>query len=198
MKGKLFIFDMGEVVVLNVKNLQAIAKRFAIEYSLFRSDYALYDKPLMEGFMDPMDFFRHMENHYGIDRIEDNLFETDFSPVANTFMLERIDALRKSGHRCVLGSNTFQPHINVVSRMAEKPLSHLDKAYESYKMHISKPSLSFWKRIVEEEGYSYSDTVFIDDRDDNIRAAESLGITCFKYSSSDDDRALQFFREYEI
>ena len=59
--GKLFIFDMGEVVVLNVKNLQAIARRFGIEYSLFRSDYALYDKPLMEGFMESVDFFRHME-----------------------------------------------------------------------------------------------------------------------------------------
>ena len=32
--GKLFIFDMGEVLILNVKNLQAIANRFGLDYSL--------------------------------------------------------------------------------------------------------------------------------------------------------------------
>ncbi|MGN1163712.1 MAG: HAD-IA family hydrolase [Candidatus Ornithospirochaeta sp.] len=196
--GKLFIFDMGEVLVLNVKNLQAIARRFRIEYSLFRSDYALYDKPLMEGFMAPMDFFLHMEKHYGLEKIEENLFVTDFSPVANRFILDHIDALRRNGHRCVLGSNTFPPHMKVVSEMEEKPLSHLDKLYESYRMHISKPSLAFWKRIMEEEGYSPFDTIFVDDREDNIKAAESLGITCFKYSSLDNGSAMEFFLRYEV
>lgn len=58
--GKLFIFDMGEVLILNVKNLQAIAGRFGFEYKPFRAFYGIYDKDLMEGKMDGMDFLRIM------------------------------------------------------------------------------------------------------------------------------------------
>ena len=59
--GKLFIFDMGEVLILNVKNLQAIANRFGLDYKSFRAFYGIYDKDLMEGKMDGMEFLRLFE-----------------------------------------------------------------------------------------------------------------------------------------
>ena len=70
--GKLFIFDMGEVLILNVKNLQAIAERFSLDYKPFRAFYGLYDKDLMEGKMESMDFFGIMEKKYNV-KINGNL-----------------------------------------------------------------------------------------------------------------------------
>ena len=95
--GKVFIFDMGEVVILNVKNLQAIAKRFNLEYKPFRAFYGLYDKDLMEGKMEDMEFFSIMEKKYGVE-IKENLFIKDFLPLfrIHSFSLSLIISERRA------------------------------------------------------------------------------------------------------
>ena len=193
--GKLFIFDMGEVLILNVKNLQAIAERFSLDYKPFRAFYGLYDKDLMEGKMESMDFFGIMEKKYNI-KITENLFIRDFHPLPNPYMMETIDKLREKGHRCVLGSNTFEPHMTVVEKMEEKPLSHLDHLYLSYKMGVAKPSPDFFLHILEKEKVSPEDTVFIDDRAYNTDVASSLGIKTLLYDNENKEENEEFFKEY--
>lgn len=193
--GKLFIFDMGEVLILNVKNLQAIAERFSLDYKPFRAFYGLYDKDLMEGKMESMDFFGIMEKKYKV-KINENLFIRDFHPLPNPYMMETIDKLREKGHRCVLGSNTFEPHMTVVEKMEEKPLSHLDHLYLSYKMGVAKPSPDFFLHILEKEKVSPEDTVFIDDRAYNTDVASSLGIKTLLYNNENKEENEEFFKEY--
>lgn len=193
--GKLFIFDMGEVLILNVKNLQAIAERFSLDYKPFRAFYGLYDKDLMEGKMESMDFFGIMEKKYKV-KINENLFIRDFHPLPNPYMMETIDKLREKGHRCVLGSNTFEPHMTVVEKMEEKPLSHLDHLYLSYKMGVAKPSPDFFLHILEKEKVSPEDTVFIDDRAYNTDVASSLGIKTLLYDNENKEENEEFFKEY--
>lgn len=94
--GKVFIFDMGEVLILNVKNLQAIAKHFGLEYKSFREFYGLYDKALMEGKMEDVAFLRILEKKYNIE-IKENLFISDFHPLPNPFIMEIIQKLREKG-----------------------------------------------------------------------------------------------------
>ena len=193
--GKLFIFDMGEVLILNVKNLQAIAERFSLDYKPFRAFYGLYDKDLMEGKMESMDFFGIMEKKYNV-KIHENLFIRDFHPLPNPYMMETIDKLREKGHRCVLGSNTFEPHMTVVEKMEEKPLFHLDHLYLSYKMGVAKPSPDFFLHILEKEKVSPEDTVFIDDRAYNTDVASSLGIKTLLYDNENKEENEEFFKEY--
>lgn len=193
--GKLFIFDMGEVLILNVKNLQAIAERFSLDYKPFRAFYGLYDKDLMEGKMESMDFFGIMEKKYNV-KINENLFIRDFHPLPNPYMMEIIDKLREKGHRCILGSNTFEPHMTVVEKMEEKPLSHLDHLYLSYKMGVAKPSPDFFLHILEKEKVSPEDTVFIDDRAYNTDVASSLGIKTLLYDNENKEENEEFFKEY--
>ena len=193
--GKLFIFDMGEVLILNVKNLQAIAERFSLDYKPFRAFYGLYDKDLMEGKMESMDFFGIMEKKYNV-KINENLFIRDFHPLPNPYMMETIDKLREKGHRCFLGSNTFEPHMTVVEKMEEKPLSHLDHLYLSYKMGVTKPSPDFFLHILEKEKVSPEDTVFIDDRAYNTDVASSLGIKTLLYNNENKEENEEFFKEY--
>ena len=193
--GKLFIFAMGEVLILNVKNLQAIAERFSLDYKPFRAFYGLYDKDLMEGKMESMDFFGIMEKEYNV-KINGNLFIRDFHPLPNPYMMETIDKLREKGHRCVLGSNTFEPHMTVVEKMEEKPLSHLDHLYLSYKMGVAKPSPDFFLHILEKEKVSPEDTVFIDDRAYNTDVASSLGIKTLLYDNENKEENEEFFKEY--
>ena len=193
--GKLFIFDMGEVLILNVKNLQAIAKRFGFDYKPFRAFYGIYDKDLMEGKMDSMEFLRIVEKEYNV-KVDENLFITDFHPIPNHFIMNVIDELRKNGHRCVLCSNTFAPHISVVSNLEDKPLSHLDHLYLSHEMGIAKPDVEFFKYILREESVKPENAVFVDDRIDNINAASSIGIKTLLYSDNNREEAEEFFKAY--
>ena len=86
--------------------------------------------------------------------------------------------------------------MTVVEKMEEKPLSHLDHLYLSYKMSVAKPSLDFFLHILEKEKVSPEDTVFIDDRAYNTDVASSLGIKTLLYDNENKEENEEFFKEY--
>ncbi len=186
----LYIFDMGDVVLLGVRTLRRMADQFGIDYKEFRADYALYDKPLMDGYMAPEDYYRHMEMRWGIS-IEEDLFRKYFDPVLNTQLISYVDELRARGDIAVIGSNTFAPHWDYMKIAYKEIPEHFDRLYASHLMHISKPVKAFWEYIMKEEDATSDETYFIDDKKENIEAAESLGIKCFEFLG--DNGALKEF-----
>ena len=86
--------------------------------------------------------------------------------------------------------------MEVVKKMRENPLCLLDRLYLSYEMGIAKPSASFFLEILKEEGVSPQDSVFIDDRLDNIKSASDLGIKTLLYDNNKRCEAEAFFKEY--
>ena len=86
--------------------------------------------------------------------------------------------------------------MTVVEKMKEKPLSHLDHLYLSYKMGVAKPSPDFFLHILEKEKVSPEDTVFIDDRAYNTDVASSLGIKTLLYDNENKEENEEFFKEY--
>ena len=181
MRTDLFIFDMGDVLVYNGVNFPEIARHLGLDEDVFMADYDRYDIPLMEGWMDTLCYMRHLETEFGV-RIDGNLFSEIYHPSVNTSLLPVLEKIRGTGRRAVIGSNTFRPHADVIAALEEKPFSYFDALYFSHDMHITKPSLSFFRYILDKEGVDASASFFIDDREENIRAAESLGIRSFLYS----------------
>ena len=100
-------------------------------------------------------------------------------------MISICDDLRSHGFRCAVGSNTFAQHWEYIKEMPSDPLSHFDSLYASHLIHLAKPDLAFWMHICRNEGISPSDTVFIDDLEENCMAAESAGLVSFIYSGDD-------------
>ena len=183
---RLYIFDMGEVVLLGVNVLRRMAEHYDIDYDAFRADYNLYDKPLMDGYMDSADYYSHMRKAFAVD-ISGDPFSLFFTPTLNQRVLDYADRLRARGDRVVIGSNTFEPHWKALSDRYIAIREHFDALYASHLMHISKPVPAFWRIIMEAEGVKADDSFFIDDRLDNIEAAESLGIRCFRYQRNDEE-----------
>ena len=181
MRTDLFIFDMGDVLVYNGVNFPEIARHLGIDEDVFMADYERYDIPLMEGWMDTLCYMRHLETEFGV-RIDGNLFSEIYHPSVNTSLLPVLEKIRGAGRRAVIGSNTFRPHADVIAALEEKPFSYFDALYFSHDMHITKPSLAFFRYILDKEGVDASASFFVDDREENIRAAESLGIRSFLYS----------------
>ena len=181
MRTDLFIFDMGDVLVYNGVNFPEIASYLGLDEDVFMADYERYDIPLMEGWMDTLCYMRHLETEFGV-RIDGNLFSEIYHPSVNTSLLPVLEKIRGAGRRAVIGSNTFRPHADVIAALDEKPFSYFDALYFSHDMHITKPSLAFFRYILDKEGIDASASFFVDDREENIRAAESLGIRSFLYS----------------
>ncbi len=181
MKTKLFIFDMGEVLVLDGMNLPSIAEHLNIEPEVLEKDYRKYGYPMIEGFMDTSLYMRHLETEFGL-KIEGNIFSSVYSPRTNLSLLPVLDLIKEKGVRLVIGSNTFQPHVDVIEKLPENPLGYFDKLYFSHEMGVSKPSLSFFKYILEREKVAGDEAYFVDDREENLRAAEEFGIKTFLYS----------------
>ena len=150
----------------------------------------------LDGYMDAEDYYRHLEDKYQC-KIKEDLFVEFFKPHINEYMLGVVDELRKRGHRCVIGSNTFRPHWDYIKTFPGNPLCHFDATYASHLIHMSKPESSFWRIICEKEGFDYANTLFIDDRKENTEAATALGIDSLLYTGEDrDKKARAFFSRF--
>lgn len=189
---KLFIFDMGNVFLTGIAIIRNMAESIGIPEEALRSDYAEHEHALMDGSMLPEEYYRHLEDRFGI-KVKVNPFLEFFRPSSDEKVLSVCDGLRSHGFRCAVGSNTFAPHWEYVKEMPSDPLSHFDSLYASHLIHLAKPDPAFWMHICSNEGVSPSDAVFIDDLEENCRAAESIGLVPFIYTGEDRLPRLQAF-----
>ena len=189
---KLFIFDMGNVFLTGIAIIRNMVESIGIPEEALRFDYAEHEHALMDGSMLPEEYYRHLEDKFGV-KVEGNPFLEFFRPSSDEKVLSVCDGLRSHGFRCAVGSNTFAPHWEYVKEMPSDPLSHFDSLYASHLIHLAKPDPAFWMHICSNEGVSPSDAVFIDDLEENCRAAESIGLVPFIYTGEDRLPRLQAF-----
>ncbi len=181
---KLFIFDLGDVILLGNRKVREMASELGINEDEFLSDYRTYQEAMMLGYVSTSDYYHHLENNFGV-KVESELFLDNYRPYVNKPLLNMIKILKENGNRVVVGSNTFLCYKTWIDSYAPYLLSLFDKLYLSYEIHRSKPNKTFFTYIMEEEGFSASDTYFIDDREDNIDAASALGINTLRYDRDD-------------
>jgi len=175
----LIIFDMGNVVVKNIHMLGKISRRLGLDKEEFRLDYHNYDFAMMDGTLSVEDYWEHVRTKFGVT-VEGNPFAKDFTPHFNEEVVNLIKALRFEGKRVVCGSNTFAPHWDILERMGA--LALFDKSYASHEMGISKPSRQFFEHILAKEKAEATKTYYIDDYEENIVQASTLGLQCLLYT----------------
>lgn len=179
----LYIFDLGGVLIKNIYTLHEMAEKLGLEnLDEYYTDFARYEKALMDGYMSVPDYYDHLERKYQV-KVTEDLFVTCFHPYINKIMFRLVDGVRKSGHKAVIGSNTFAPHWDLFSDTeAWDIFPHFDSVYASHLMHLSKSDTAFWRTIMDNEGFTAKETVFIDDLKENTDGAASLGIDTFQYT----------------
>lgn len=100
-------------------------------------------------------------------------------PKAHLPLLEAFGA----GYRIFLLSNTNALHIRCVEQdfqdrfPGRKPfLQHFEKAYLSHELHLRKPQPEIYTHVLNDAGLQPGETLFVDDRTENIAAAAALGL----------------------
>ena len=98
---------------------------------------------------------------------------TIFSPKEEMELL--VKKLKDKGYRLILLSNTFEPHFNYIAEnYSFLPL--FDHLILSYELGYAKPEKKIYEEAIKQAECLSSECFFIDDRLENIRAAEVLGI----------------------
>jgi glucose-1-phosphatase len=99
---------------------------------------------------------------------------------------ERVNVLQKlsKSYNVYLFSNTNQIHINglLLSFKTQHGIDFPDlfkKAYYSHEINDRKPELSSYQKVIEHSGINPDESIFVDDLEKNIIAAQKTGLKTF-------------------
>jgi putative hydrolase of the HAD superfamily len=101
---------------------------------------------------------------------------------ANTEMTDWVASLQVAGYKTALLSNMQGDMIEHV-RGKFPWLGDFDEQIFSSEVRLIKPDPALYRRALEKLGAEASETIFIDDREENVEGARAVGMTAFRYRS---------------
>ena len=130
-------------------------------------------KDLVIDFMNNFDKYRHIQQE----------------------VIEIIKDLKKQGYKVYLLSNTNEYSYEKVI----KDIEYLfDGVALSYQIHMIKPYEGIYKYLIDKYSINSEESLFIDDREDNIKTANLLGIKGRAVKPDDVEDIRLVLKEYEI
>ncbi len=126
-----------------------------------------------------------------------NALLLDFPP-ENVALLESI----RKKYRIFLLSNTNALHHDAFQQtlynLAGKRLEEIfERTYFSHQVHLRKPHVTIYERVLEENQLEPSETLFIDDTASNFSGAEECGIQTFHLKKPMTIRDIPLFKKYQ-
>ncbi len=193
MATKNIIFDLGGVILnidvrktqkaftsLGVKNIEEVFRMGHVE-SFFKS----YEV----GAIDDSQFINSIQKAAGIQVAPEIVVEA-WNALLLDFPPERINFIKelKSKYRLFLLSNTSALHHvrfhEIFNEEFGGSLDDLfDKAYYSHIIKLHKPNTAAYQLIVDENGLTPGETLFIDDSAANVEGAEKAGLKALHLSN---------------
>ena len=98
---------------------------------------------------------------------------------------EYIKNLKKKGYRLYLLTNITEDSYNYI-----KNLIDINKIFDggiySYQEHLIKPDYDIYNLLINKFNLNKSETIFFDDKEKNVIAANEVGIKSFVFTSIKD------------
>lgn len=186
---RLFIFDMGGVVVRNCDAWEAVITALGIPYP---AEDATRLRALIaaagRGNITSAEALELMTKRAGLPPPAENPWETAFHPRVDEKTVSLITQLKAHRQRVVCGTNTIDVHYDYHVRHGE--YAAFDAVYASHLIGQIKPDKTFWYCIRDaEKDYAFSDMFFFDDLQENVCAAAALGIHAHVFTTAEDAAA---------
>ncbi len=173
----LFIFDMGGVLARDFDIAPDAARLLGMDVSELRAAWEPLMMPFMRGELCAAEGWERFEKSTG-RRASEDYWQTLFRPKVDDEVLALIRGLGAS-ERVVCGSNTIDSHYRILRERGFYDCFHA--VYVSNLLGRAKPEPGFWLSILEAEGIEAKDAVFIDDMEENVRAAAALGMEAIHF-----------------
>ena len=189
---KNLIFDFGDVFI-NLDKKGAMDKALNLFGIDTLSDEihainALYE----QGLITTDEFLEfYLDNFPHLDR--NSLLEV-WNCILRDFPDHRLEYLQKLAadkkYKLILLSNTNELHINWIKENVgfyEAFKSNFDAFYLSHEIQLRKPNANIYEFVLKENNIKAEESLFIDDTEENIMAAASLGIHTWHINPETDD-----------
>ena len=186
----LFIFDMGGVVTTTA----SVEKRACEILGISRKEFDAFcgsgatdlRSMLSDGIIGSQEFWRMFSMRSGIG-VKTDWWQMLFHPELKPETVGLVRELKGMGHRVVCGTNTIESFYRI--HLERGDYSYFDQTYSSCFMGVSKPDPEFWKIILMAEDSAPQNTVFIDDKEENCKAAAKLRIRAIQFTDFDSVKA---------
>ncbi|MCQ2611234.1 MAG: HAD-IA family hydrolase [Treponema sp.] len=185
----LFIFDMGGVCC-NTWTPDAVCNFLKISVDQFKQINHADEKNIYGllscGIITAEDYwktFKERAQKLGISlrEFDYDLFPAFFHPQLDMLTIKIINKLKKK-HRVVCGTNTIEGHYR--NHLERGDYAVFDQTYASNFINAKKPDSMFWQKIIDAEGAYMTDVFFIDDRIENVEAADAMGMTAIQFTDA--------------
>ena len=183
------ILDYGEVLCLKPmpEQIERVAAIFGISGGHFMKLYERNRREYDRGDLNAERYWFSFADEAGVGLRADQiplLRDWDVEMWSNTdpLMIDWLKAVHLIGVRTALLSNMPNDMIAHV-RNSFSWISYFDCMIFSHEERLTKPEAAIYERCIEELGTSPNRTLFVDDRDVNVQAAQNLGIQAIRFES---------------
>jgi putative hydrolase of the HAD superfamily len=185
---KALLFDLGKVVIdFDFElGMERLVGRCGLPHEQFKQ--VLFDKawirPYERGEISTAEYHRYL-CEAGQLRMELAEFHDSWSAVFLPDLLVPEELLADLGERypMILVSNTNESHAAYVARHYNV-LDYFDAKIFSHIVGSLKPDRKIYEAAIAAAGHPADELLFIDDREENIRGAEELGIRAHQFTTS--------------
>lgn len=204
---KVLLFDLGNVIIhLDEKStFRKMAGIMAMGYDelmkiaareSFLEDYE-------KGLISASAFRRHIRRFSQAKDLSDDLIDNAWNQMLVKLIPEVIEMVKKlQGHyQLMVLSNTNSIHEQAFHKMLKEisTYSHLeeifDKVYFSHEIHHRKPESEAWQYVLDDNpGLKAEQVLFLDDKIENIRGADTLNIQTKQIHNPDE--TIRFFTHH--
>lgn len=182
MTPKAIIFDLGNVIFIcsfeNTINYWSDLTSISTKELRKRLDFTeKFHKDFEKGIISPDDFRKELSN-----QIEYNLSKTEFEKGWNSIYENLIDGVEallsdlKHNYKIIALTNTNLTHSFVWQEKYKNILTHFEKVFSSHEIKYRKPELESYKICVNYLNVKPNEIIFLDDRLENLKGAEKIGI----------------------
>ena len=183
---KNIIFDLGGVLldIDFLQSQQAFAQLGIHNFKEMVSPFKGNDLfNALETGMDT-DLFYHQFRQLSATSLSNQTIEEAWCALLIGFRKKSIEQLAalKQNYNTYLLSNTNEIHLQRIHQMFRNDFNNMEldecfeAAYYSHRIQIRKPAAEAWLHIINHHSLSASETLFIDDGAENIKAAKQLGL----------------------
>ena len=186
------VFDFGNVISIahDKTILAAMAKRVGADYSKFHEAYFAFRQEYDSGSLDASAYYTKVAESIGLpfnSSLTDELLLLDIKSwhQCHPEMVAWIRSLLARGYGCAILSN--MPHEHCWHFRKEFPLvNEMSPLLLSAEIALCKPDPAIYRHLVAATNAAPHAHLFLDDREDNVAGALSVGLNALQFNSSND------------
>jgi len=169
-------FDLGGVVFKFSGGLETISSRLGIPLASIESYWRAQDDQICLGKLTPQDFWVNLVSHFGRGEKDMNFLEMwidHFEAISETH--GAMEELQSNGVQIGLLTNIYP---SVLEKAIEKgyiPQLPYHSVIQSCEVGLVKPDKQIFELALKPINYLPSEVILIDDREENIEVARTLG-----------------------